>query len=747
MDTSRILIIDDDSGLRKTLADILRAKGYDILTARSGAEGLAMLVDHAVNLALIDLGLPDMPGLEVLDTLKAGYPSIEAIILTGNATLDSAIEATNREAFSFLVKPYDIDTLLLQIRRAIEKQQARERITRDSIMLQNKNITLKVLYSVSQAISKTMDIGELIPEVLRTLAETEIFTFEIKGVISLIEGEKIRMASFINIAESELEPCNDIRPGECLCRRAMATGEIMIARNCSVDSRHPMCNPAVQPHGHIIVPLKAAGVVVGMLNLYIQPETEVTDEIVGLLTSVASQVGIAISNARLYEETRNSSLHDPLTGLANRRFMEIQLDKSLEAAKRYQEALSFIMVDIDHFKNYNDCHGHQLGDRLLGRLAGILLREVRKADYVFRFGGEEFLVVLPETALQDTFRCFSECQDEVGCSHHDQAENSEGLAADDQLHGDFRLKDTGIIGELVPDRPEGRGEDIAHQESQNDLPVTHCPLLQQGAGGCHSRRQFRDHLQGDDAHGLGRQARDVGQVTGHRLLHFAEVADSVHDENDNVDRDGEEEDLADAFFKPQPALFQGSPPVDARFCRRRRDRFLSERDRQQETADHDDRRRPQQGGQEGQADVDERRSLDQRHGDEKHRRQMDKIGWQAVEQIGQDQLFPADLLLVVSLCEQGVGRYPGKHRKRKGGAGDIGKVAESDQRPGQQGNLARPVQGLDEIGDKQAERQHADQPEQGPEQPVPEHQEGIGGKGHKMKSAPLRFAEAVGRWI
>jgi diguanylate cyclase (GGDEF)-like protein len=400
MNTSRILIIDDDPGLRKTLTDILRAKGYDILTAGSGAEGLALLENHAVNLALIDLGLPDTPGLEVLTTLKAGFPLIEAIILTGSATLDSAIEATNREAFSFLLKPYDIDTLLLQIRRAIEKQQARERIAKDSIMMQNENMKLEVLYSVSQAISKTIDLKELLPEVLRTLADTEMFTFEIKGVISLVEGEEMRLASFINIAETKLEPCSDIRPGECLCGCAMATGEIIIARNCSVDSRHLMCNPAVQPHGHIIVPLKAAGAVVGMLNLYIQPETEVTDEMVGLLTSVASQLGIAISNARLYEEAKNSSLHDPLTGLANRRFMEIQLDKSLDSAKRYREALSIIIVDIDHFKNYNDSHGHQEGDRLLGMLAGILLEEVRMADYVFRYGGEEFLIVLPETSLE-----------------------------------------------------------------------------------------------------------------------------------------------------------------------------------------------------------------------------------------------------------------------------------------------------------------------------------------------------------
>ncbi|EKD38335.1 MAG: Response regulator receiver modulated diguanylate cyclase [uncultured bacterium] len=404
MDKSRILIIDDDPGLRKTLADILRAKGYDILTAGSGAEGLALLGEHAVSLTLIDLGLPDMPGLEVLDKVKAGHPLVEAIILTGNATLDSAIEATNRGAFSYLLKPYEIDALLLQASRAIDKQQTRERAARDSMELQKRNMALNALYSISLAIGRKMDLEELLPEVLRALAETEIFTFEIKGAISLIEGEKMRLAAFISLAETELEPCPDIRPGECLCGRAMETGEIVIAQRCSEDSRHRMCNPAVQPHGHIIVPLKAAGAMVGMLNLYIRPDTEVTEQMIGLLSSVATQVGTAIGNARLYEETKSSSLHDPLTGLANRRFMEVQFGKNLETAKRYRESFSIVMLDIDHFKNYNDTRGHLEGDKLLVRLADILMREVRKADYVFRYGGEEFLVILPATGSHMAFR-------------------------------------------------------------------------------------------------------------------------------------------------------------------------------------------------------------------------------------------------------------------------------------------------------------------------------------------------------
>lgn len=124
MDKSRILIIDDDTNLRKSLADILRYKGFEPYAAESGTAGLTMLKEKHVNLVLVDLGLPDMAGIEVLKKIKTDYPSMEAIILTGNASIDTAIEATNRGAFSYLVKPYEIDQLILNIHRALEKQQA-----------------------------------------------------------------------------------------------------------------------------------------------------------------------------------------------------------------------------------------------------------------------------------------------------------------------------------------------------------------------------------------------------------------------------------------------------------------------------------------------------------------------------------------------------------------------------------------------------------------------------------------------
>lgn len=399
MKSPLILIIDDDAGLRRTLSDILKVKGYESITAEDGGKGLALLRDNPVHVVLIDLGLPDMSGLDVLKKVKADYPSMEAIVLTGQATLDSAMEATNEGAYSYLVKPYEIDQLMLQIRRAFEKQQAEEKILTRNSELQQVNSELKALYDVSQAIGKTLDIGELATTVLQALVRTEVFPFEIRGAIFIDDKGEMRLVSFMGISETDVEPCNKIDRGQCLCGRAMATGKVVISQDSSEETGHEQCTHAGNAHGNIIIPLIAVGKTVGILSLYTKPGTEVTENLVKLFSILGGQIGIAINNAMFYEEIKNLSLHDPLTGLANRRFMEIQLEKDFEAARRYGGKLSVVMIDIDHFKQYNDTHGHQEGDRLLAKLAAVLLKMLRAMDTVFRYGGEEFLALLPGTDL------------------------------------------------------------------------------------------------------------------------------------------------------------------------------------------------------------------------------------------------------------------------------------------------------------------------------------------------------------
>ncbi len=126
----RLLVVDDDANLRKTLSDILRVKGYEVAPVGTGAEGIAEAKRAIVNVALIDLRLPDMTGIEVMEQVKRANPLTEAIILTGHAALDTAIEATNKGAYSYLLKPYEIEDLLQHIRHAVGRQQAQQEIVR-----------------------------------------------------------------------------------------------------------------------------------------------------------------------------------------------------------------------------------------------------------------------------------------------------------------------------------------------------------------------------------------------------------------------------------------------------------------------------------------------------------------------------------------------------------------------------------------------------------------------------------------
>jgi len=175
----KILIIDDDKNVRKTLADILKVKGYELFTAESGTNGLALLKQLPINLVIVDLGLSDMSGLEVLGRIKTNRPFAETIILTGNASLDSAIEATNKGAFSYLLKPYDIDKLILHIKRALEKQKAQEVIAQRTAELESINIKLRMTNA---------ELTNEVAERKRAEEENEKLIYELKDALSKIKS-------------------------------------------------------------------------------------------------------------------------------------------------------------------------------------------------------------------------------------------------------------------------------------------------------------------------------------------------------------------------------------------------------------------------------------------------------------------------------------------------------------------------------------------------------------------------------
>jgi diguanylate cyclase (GGDEF)-like protein len=164
---------------------------------------------------------------------------------------------------------------------------------------------------------------------------------------------------------------------------------------------------------YVCEPLTAQGEVIGMLH--IQSSTPRTmPEVAGLsgatdlperlVATLAENLAMALSNLNLREVLRLQSIRDPLTGLFNRRYMEETFERELGRVKRNQAGLTVIMFDVDHFKKYNDSYGHHAGDAVLSHIGSYLKTNVRSEDIPCRYGGEEFLLIMPGLSADGALR-------------------------------------------------------------------------------------------------------------------------------------------------------------------------------------------------------------------------------------------------------------------------------------------------------------------------------------------------------
>lgn len=161
---------------------------------------------------------------------------------------------------------------------------------------------------------------------------------------------------------------------------------------------------AVPSMNYLCVPLVAQGEVMGLFHLsFSWPEGSHSPEILRraldskqrLAVAVTDHIALALANLNLRETLRNQSIRDPLTGLFNRRFMEESIEREFRRAKQQGLSVAIIMLDIDHFKAFNDTHGHDAGDVLLSEVGALLRSSVRGVDVACRYGGEEFIIIFP----------------------------------------------------------------------------------------------------------------------------------------------------------------------------------------------------------------------------------------------------------------------------------------------------------------------------------------------------------------
>jgi diguanylate cyclase (GGDEF)-like protein len=165
----------------------------------------------------------------------------------------------------------------------------------------------------------------------------------------------------------------------------------------------------------VAVPLKAQKRVSGALLLTRQGESFTAREL-RLLRIYCNQAAVVLENAIVHERVENLAATDGLTGLFNRRYFDSAFARELSRCDRSSSSLALLMVDVDHFKSFNDTYGHAMGDLVLKKVAGMLSSGIRKADVLARFGGEEFVVILPNVTPQGALESAERLRESVAAA-------------------------------------------------------------------------------------------------------------------------------------------------------------------------------------------------------------------------------------------------------------------------------------------------------------------------------------------
>jgi len=163
----------------------------------------------------------------------------------------------------------------------------------------------------------------------------------------------------------------------------------------------------------VTIPLKIEKEIVGVLNINDGEQDSFEESSLEFVLDISDFISMSVSNAILYEQTKQLAVTDGLTGISNRPNMEQALQNEFERSMRYGAPLSVVLLDVDHFKGVNDTYGHQKGDEILVAIASLLKKVCRANDIAARYGGEEFLMILPQSNAQGAFKIAERVREEM----------------------------------------------------------------------------------------------------------------------------------------------------------------------------------------------------------------------------------------------------------------------------------------------------------------------------------------------
>jgi two-component system cell cycle response regulator len=383
--TARVLVVDDVLPNIKLLEARLSAEYFDVLRATSGPEALSISAQGRCDIVLLDVMMPGMDGFEVCRRLKSDLSTahIPVVMVTALDQPADRVRGLDVGADDFLTKPVDEIALLARVRSL-----ARLKVMVDELRTR-------------AATSASLGVGEAALHTLNSSIEN--------GRILLVDDRPASAERVTAILGGVHHVDVEVDPQEALFRGAEGGYDLLVI-SLGLEKSDPLrlCSQirSLERTRNLPVLLIAEtedrarilrGLDLGVNDYLVRPIDR--NELVARVRTQLRRKRYADSLRDNVQAAIEMAIIDPLTGLNNRRYLESHLATLLDQAAHKGRPLSLMILDIDHFKAVNDTHGHNAGDEILKSFSSRIRKTVRTADLVCRLGGEEFVVVMPDTSL------------------------------------------------------------------------------------------------------------------------------------------------------------------------------------------------------------------------------------------------------------------------------------------------------------------------------------------------------------
>ncbi|MBX3705186.1 MAG: EAL domain-containing protein [Pseudomonadales bacterium] len=369
-----ILLVDDNPDLLDSLFELVSLHGFRPDKALGGRQALALLDSKPYDVVLLDLIMPEVSGHDLLDHARREGLDAKLIVVSGDASFDGVQHALHCGAFDYVRKPYDPGELIATLELALRQRR-----------LEHDNRRMQSQIRESEALHRF--IVNTSPDLVYMLDRNGCFTFLNDRVEPLLgySREELLGRHFSEIIDPEFQDvARNLFAERRTGRRATTNFEVRLKRRRGAPGLR-----VVQGLG-IWVELTAQGI-------YEDPRERTRDGFLGTYGTARD-----ISERKEAQEVINfQAYHDLLTHLPNRALLKDRLSLAIAQAERNERRLAVMFLDLDRFKVVNDTLGHTMGDRLLKAVAGRLQGCLRAGDTLSRFGGDEFMLLLPDIRTRD----------------------------------------------------------------------------------------------------------------------------------------------------------------------------------------------------------------------------------------------------------------------------------------------------------------------------------------------------------